>query len=90
MTSYFMLRLAISIIMMAAILMAISARAQHNHGQMGLAGEFYSTWLKPKIGPRTESCCNMRDCYQALVRGGHGHWEYRSRMLGSWRPLPEN
>ena len=51
----------------AALLIAQAKAEEHDHAQLGAAGEFYSKWQRPKgnftgIGHRTQSCCNRTDC----------------------------
>ena len=80
---------AASIVLVASWLPAWTLEL-HDHTKLG-AGEFYSTWKRPNVpgANRQHSCCNERDCYQAQVRGVPGHWEYKSRVTGRWRILPE-
>lgn len=80
--------------LVVAIILALMGQAwaleQHDHAQLGAAGDFYGTWKRPNPGgPRTASCCSLQDCHQALVRGSAGHWEFMSRATGRWRVLPE-
>jgi len=82
-------------LLVVAIILALMAQAfaeeEHDHDALGSAGKFYSNWLRPnQEGPRVSSCCNNRDCYQPLIRGTPGHWEYLSRATGRYRTIPEN
>jgi hypothetical protein len=80
-----------------AIILALMAPAfaleQHDHNSLGLAGDFYAGWKRPDArfpnGDRSMSCCNKIDCYQPLIRGVSGHWEYMSRATGRWKNIPE-
>ena len=85
-----MLRALVVIIILALMAPAFSME-KHDHNSLGLAGDFYAGWKRPnQEGPRVSSCCNQQDCYQPLIRGVSGHWEYMSRVTGRWRTIPEN
>ena len=84
-----MLRMLVIAIIIALMVPAFSME-QHDHNSLGLAGDFYAGWKRPtQEGPRVSSCCNQKDCHQALVRGSVGHWEYMSHITGRWTTLPE-
>lgn len=71
-----------------------AARAQHDHAELGVAGDFYEKWNQPlprwPDGSRQASCCSQRDCYATReIRGGDGRWEYMSRVTRKWMAIPE-
>ncbi len=65
----YLLGMAMAVMLFAILFMplVVSAQEHHDHAALGEAGQFYSTWNRPKghysgIGHRTQSCCNRTDC----------------------------
>lgn len=75
------------------LLCVLPARAEepHDHAALGSAGELYARWKMPNGGrERTQSCCNLNDCYATAIKNVAGVWFARKRETGQWIPIPDS
>jgi len=69
----------------------VAKAEEHDHAQLGSAGEFYAKWNMPNSGrPRTNSCCSMHDCYATAIKNVGGTWFGRHRETGKWVVIPDS
>lgn len=71
------------------VLISTAQAEEHDHGKLGIAGEFYSKWKVPEDGKaRWKSCCNRLDCYATAIQNKGGIWYGRHRETGAWVVIP--
>lgn len=89
------MKIAIWLAAAIALLGAHQTRGQdHMHPPQDaqLHEQFYKTWNKPNVrndkDERTQSCCNLVDCYPTTIKKINGDWLYLHRETQTWKTIP--